>query len=510
MRRLSTLAEPATIEKSYVMGVARTLHSTDVDLRLEASMLRRLAALSLPLALAACHQNSFTGGPGSPDMGVTPGGSQDIGVARDLIAQGVVPSHGQFTAEGLFSEHDLPIDGPPCAALLCPRAAATIHRPVEGEAKAMVQLGFASNVDPATFRRPHLDVALLVDTSGSMDGDWLAVSKRAMIDAVAQLGPNDRASLTEFGSRARVLQRGVVTDEAGRKKLTDEISALSTNGVTDMESGMRTALGEIKAEGGRSGRLMIFTDMLPNTGLTEDSDFLRLVREHAARGVGVTYIGVNPWMGSELATTLSKVRGANFFYLDEDSRERLFVDEFDFMVTPVAYDMAATLTSLVDAPVDPEVYGAPVDGGEVKLGASTLFFSKRRGGIAALFPVVPDGPTQLGTFQVSYVPVGATAPVTSAVTARWEGGAFLDEADGLGVYRLDVLVQQFKAMSAAADVCAGERLAVDAIAIVDETAARLRARSEAIEDGALAREATLLEKLSENLAVDPVRCDQGW
>lgn len=465
-----------------------------------------LAAL---MALSACYSSDFTSSPDVGGMGVTPGGNQDIGVTRDLIAAGYIPAQESFTAEGLFSEHDLPIDGPPCHALLCPRAAATIHRPIEGEAKAMVQLGFASNVDPETFRRPDLDLAFLVDTSGSMGGEWLEVSKRAMVDAVEQLGRNDRASLTEFGSQARVLQRGVVTDASGRARLIAEIESLSTDGSTDMESGMRRAFQEIVAEERRSGRLMIFTDMLPNTGLTEDSDFLRLVREQAGRGVGVTYIGVNPQMGSALATTLGKVRGGNAFYLNEDSRTRLFTEEFDFMVTPVAYDMEATLTSLVDAPVDPEVYGAPIDSGEVKIGASTLFFSSRRGGIAALFPVVPDGPLHLGTFQVSYTPVGASRPERSSVTARWDGGAFLDEADGLGVYRLDALVQEFKALRAAADVCINERTAADAIGVVEETALQLRDRAEAIDDPTLVVEAEMLDKLAENLTNVPESCYGG-
>jgi Ca-activated chloride channel family protein len=467
----------------------------------------RPLTLAAALALAGCSYSSFGGG---ADMGVTPGGSQDIGVARDLIAAGQIPVDGQFTAEGLFSEHDLPLDGPPCEDLLCPRAAATVHRPIEGDPKAMVQIGFATNIDMDSFERPDLDLAFLVDTSCSMSGAWLDVAKQAMADAVAQLGPNDRASLTEFGSRPRVLQRAVTTDADGRAKLLEEIERLNTDGSTDMESGMREAFAQIEARDGRSGRLMIFTDALPNFGLTDDSDFLRLVRAESMRGVGVTFLGINPMMGSELADQLSRVRGSNFYFLDEEGREDLFVDSFDFMVTPIAYDFEATLSSLVDVPVEPEVYGAPVDGDDVRIGASTLFLSQRRGGIAALFPDVPTPPANLATFQVSYLPVGGDARVETAITAGWDGGTFRDEADALGVWRMDALLHEYKALRAAAAACAGERTAADAQLLVAETATRMRAWAEADANPALEREAVLLEKLAENLLVEPTPCASPW
>ncbi len=44
-------------------------------------------------------------------MGATQGGVQDMQLARELIASGMVPPPEAFTVEGMFSEHVLPLAG---------------------------------------------------------------------------------------------------------------------------------------------------------------------------------------------------------------------------------------------------------------------------------------------------------------------------------------------------------------------------------------------------------------
>src|ERR1051326_8714791 len=43
-------------------------------------------------------------------LGATPGGAKDIRFFRSGAARGEIPHPNTFTPEGLFSEHDLPLD----------------------------------------------------------------------------------------------------------------------------------------------------------------------------------------------------------------------------------------------------------------------------------------------------------------------------------------------------------------------------------------------------------------
>ena len=462
-------------------------------------MTRTVIAL---LLLPACSE---MGQINSGDLGVTPGGSQDIAFARDEIANGLIPDQEHFTAEGLFSEHDLPLSGAPCEALLCPRAAATVHRPFVGDPELLVQLGFGTSISSASFQRPDLDLAFLVDTSGSMSGEPLEVSKKAMLAAIDQLGPDDHAALVEFGSTARVRERSHAMDDAGKAKLRDAVRSLESNGSTDLESGMRKAYDELDLSLAASHRLMIFTDAQPSTGLTAESDFVTLVRDRAEEAVGLSFFGVSPSLGTELADVIAKVRGGNFFFLDEDALPVLFGDEFDFVVTPLAYDLEVAVSPAEGVALG-AVYGAPVDGGEVRLGASTLFLSSKDGGMAATFAINPEGPLDIGTMAVSYLPVGASARVEDTVDVRWEGGTFDGDADDLGVAKIDVLVHQFDAMKIAADACDGTLTMADAAAQVDAAGAVLAERAADLAQPDLEIEVAMMSKLAENLRAEAPAC----
>ncbi len=52
----------------------------------------------------------------APNAGVTTGGAQDVGLARNLVAAGRIPRPEAFVIEGLLGEHDIDINAPRCTA----------------------------------------------------------------------------------------------------------------------------------------------------------------------------------------------------------------------------------------------------------------------------------------------------------------------------------------------------------------------------------------------------------
>src|SRR5436190_13674457 len=99
---------------------------------------------------AGCSGGNFaSAGGGGGTFGATQGGVQDMRFARELVAAGQVPPPEAFVVEGMFSEHDLPLDGAPCTRTFCARAAAGIAPTPAGTDASWVQLGLASSIDPA-------------------------------------------------------------------------------------------------------------------------------------------------------------------------------------------------------------------------------------------------------------------------------------------------------------------------------------------------------------------------
>lgn len=104
---------------------------------------------------------------GGSRFGATPGGVQDMGLARQLIEDGRVPPAAAFTVEGMFSEHDLPLQSAPCHQTLCIDGAIGVAPTLDDQPMGWLQIGLSSTVDPDRFVRPSLTLIALMQSGAS-------------------------------------------------------------------------------------------------------------------------------------------------------------------------------------------------------------------------------------------------------------------------------------------------------------------------------------------------------
>jgi Ca-activated chloride channel family protein len=322
------------------------------------------------------------------EMGATPGGAQDISFFRDRVAAGEVPHANTFTPEGLFSEHDLPLaTRSKCAQTLCAtgEAMATALL-VQPEVRYLAQLGFSSGLDPKTFKRSPVHLVAVIDKSGSMSGQPLELVKESLLKVLSQLGPDDELSIVLYGDRSHVyLQPTPIRD---RPAIARQIAGIASAGSTNMEEGLAVGFQLASAHKfAGTTRVMLFTDERPNVGRTDAQSFMGMARDASRSGVGMTTVGVGVQFGAELATAISSVRGGNlFFFPDTRKMQKVFEEEFDTMVTELAYDMQLELRPARGLKIA-GVYGIPgkalkwIDGGAISLSIETIFLSRKKGAI---------------------------------------------------------------------------------------------------------------------------------
>lgn len=439
-------------------------------------------------------------------FGATPGGAQDIGLARRKVAEGQVPLQEDFVAEGLYSEHDLPLDGSGCDQVLCLRTATGIAPAIDtGRQEVFVQVGFSSNVDGATFRRKPLDVALVIDHSGSMSGEPMEAVKEAARRLVGKLDENDTFSLVIFDDEVDTLVKQQPVKD--RTALLNAIGKIEAEDSTCIECGLKEGFEQLAkrpVDAARSRRLFLFTDAMPNVGATGDGDFMGLLRSNSEAGRDTTVFGVNIAFGQELVTKISSVRGSNYFYLNNAERtQEVFDEDFDFLVTPIAYDLHMALTPAEGFRVE-AVYGVPgVDPGvsTATLDVATVFLSRRRGAIVARMSssgeVHPNQSVVASGF--SFQPVEGAAPPELTLTAKYEGSEPLSATASWysqRTVRKTVALTNFilGARQACEQWHKGEKAAASEVA--QRTAALVRAEAEALDDAPLRTEAELAEKLA--------------
>jgi len=158
--------------------------------------------------------------------------------------------------------------------------------------------------------RPPLDLALVIDASGSMRGRKLAAARTAARGVVERLGPRDRVSLVSFATAVHTHATAITCDDHGRGQLIAAIDGLHSRDMTDLGAGWLEGCDHVAAGGTTGGttgdiasgitgdttprqrRVLVLSDGMANRGIT-DPDVLG---QHAAalrdRGIYTSAVGI--------------------------------------------------------------------------------------------------------------------------------------------------------------------------------------------------------------------------
>jgi Ca-activated chloride channel homolog len=448
-------------------------------------------------------------------MGATPGGAQDNGLAQTQVNKGQVPKPEAFTVEGLLNQYDLPLESQTCNQDLCIDAAYGVA-PVlaENRSAVFVQIGFSSGIDPATFQRQPLNLSVVVDRSGSMAAAGKLDSvKQALYRLIDQLGEADRLSIVLFDDRVDVLvEPAPVTD---RTMLKNAVAGIYARNATNMAAGLRQGSAFVQANAGQKGisdRVMVFTDALTNTGDTDQSTFIQIAASNAAQNIGITLFGVGTDLNQELVLAITGLRGGNYFFLQSPSRiATIFDTDFDYLVTPLAYDLDFQLLPATGFVIT-AVYGFPAwrtGSTTVEFNIPSVFLSRNHGAIIVrLDPsdrIWPAGKSPLAELALRYSPAGGGPQVTQSLEAAYPGAAPLADDtifySQRAVRKAVALVNTAEAESHACQIywnATGTR--DSAVALLDRTQTMLRSEAATLDtDADLSTEASNVAKLESNM-----------
>ena len=141
-----------------------------------------------------------------------------------------------------------------------------------------------------------LDLALVLDASGSMCGAPLDAAKQAAAMLARELEATTRLTIVSFADDVVVHSDSVLLDEDGRAEAQRAVASVDCRGTTNLHGGWRTGctlLTEVDEEfAGRRRQVVVLSDGHANCGVVEPEELARLAREQLDRGVATSCVGV--------------------------------------------------------------------------------------------------------------------------------------------------------------------------------------------------------------------------
>ena len=183
---------------------------------------------------------------------------------------------------------------------------------VESEHRVHAMLELVAPDPEAGGTRPPLELALVIDRSGSMSGFKLEVTKQCARFLVRRLAPPDRLALVAYDDEVELLIPLVPVDQGA---FAGAIDRLYPRGTTNLSGGWLKGAEQLRGgDGNASKKVMLLTDGLANVGVTGPSALVAMAEAQAKGGVGTTTIGFGQDFDEDLLTTMADAGRGNAHY----------------------------------------------------------------------------------------------------------------------------------------------------------------------------------------------------
>jgi Ca-activated chloride channel family protein len=197
----------------------------------------------------------------------------------------------------------------------------------------------------AVGRRAPLNLSLVIDRSGSMEGEPLDFVKRACGYVVDLLEPSDVLSIVTFEEQVDVVMpaRRVVN----KALIKEHINRIAAGNTTNLYDGLVAGCMQVASVGaaGYLNRVLLLTDGEPTAGIKDFASIVQQVAQQKQNGITVTALGFGSDYNEELMAGIARRSGGNYYYIAQPSLiPEVFRRELETLMTITARNVRVRLT----------------------------------------------------------------------------------------------------------------------------------------------------------------------
>jgi len=190
----------------------------------------------------------------------------------------------------------------------------------------------------APVNRAPINVALVLDRSGSMAGPPLEAAKEAAARFASFLTQEDRLSVVVFDDTVETIFEPA---PAGDPSALDAIARVYPGGSTNLSGGWlkgRKLVEKSLVEG--TNRVLLLTDGQANVGIVDPAKLVGLAKTGASRRVSTTCIGFGANFNEGLLEPMAAAGAGNYWYVESyDQMAAIFQGEIEGLVALAAQNV---------------------------------------------------------------------------------------------------------------------------------------------------------------------------
>lgn len=230
--------------------------------------------------------------------------------------------------------------------------------------------------------RKPLNISLVIDKSGSMEGDKMTFVKEAAAFVVQHLKATDFISLISYSDDVEVTWQAAELKD--KNTLRAKIDGIFSQGATNLSGGMLQGYNEVKTFYSEqyTNRVLLLTDGLANEGIVEPEALCNISRsKNLEHNTTLSTFGVGADFNEDLLQQMAELGSGNYYFIESPEEiPAIFKEELEGLLSVVAQN-SSLIIDLPEGVKLEQVFGYEYEqnGQQVQIAFKDLVSEEQKG-----------------------------------------------------------------------------------------------------------------------------------
>jgi len=205
-------------------------------------------------------------------------------------------------------------------------------------------------------KRPPVNVAFVLDRSGSMAGPKIGLAKYAVERALQGLSPRDRFSVVTYDEQIETVVSSRLATAKAKQETLLRLQTVDSRGSTDLHGGWVAGAQQIREHLAPEGvnRCLVLTDGQANVGVVDPAQLTAVAADLRASGIATSTFGVGTDFNEELLTAMADAGGGHFYFIDRPEQiVDVMTSELGELLDTVAREVVVDIKHAVQVEIEP-------------------------------------------------------------------------------------------------------------------------------------------------------------